>query len=175
MYRAHHVERKAWWYDNGRLGRFNLSGSLGTCYTATDVETAVREKVRDEVIASGVVSRAFADTFRVSAVTAPLQHKCASVSSKRAARYNVVRALVTMDDYAIPQLWAAQLNDASFEGVYYGSAYTTGAPSAFALFGSAGGRDSSFTAVPHLEGPAACEAAGMTVVGPPPLTVLTLI
>jgi hypothetical protein len=46
----------------------------GICCTATRVETAVREKVGDAVCATGFVSRAFADSFGVSAVSAPHEH-----------------------------------------------------------------------------------------------------
>ncbi|WP_210481101.1 RES family NAD+ phosphorylase [Naasia sp. SYSU D00948] len=175
MYRAHSVTRSAWWFDNGPSGRFNLSGPRGTCYTATKVETAVREKVRDEISSSGVVSKAFAESFAVSVITAPVRYKCAAVSSARAVAFNVVRALVTMDDYSVPQAWAKSFETNQFEGVYYGSAYTTGAASALALFGDAGAAGAGFTAALHMEGPDACAAAGMVVAGPPSLTALTLI
>ncbi|MFF1632538.1 RES family NAD+ phosphorylase [Leifsonia sp. NPDC058248] len=175
LYRAHSISREAWWFDNSAYGRFNLPSPRGTCYAASRAETAVREKVRDEVSSSGVVSRALAETFIVSIVRAPIDYKCAAVSSTGAARFNVVRALVTMDDYDVPQEWAETFEAHTFDGVYYGSAYTTGGPSALALFGDEGDPGPLFTATQHMTGPQACKAAGMTVAGPPSFGALTVI
>lgn len=175
MFRAHSTKRDAWWFDDGPLGRFTLARPRGTCCTASRVETAVREKVRDEVSTLGYVSRAFAESFQVSAVSAPRAYRCAAVSSSRAERFSVVRALVTTDDYVLTQSWAAVFASTGFEGISYGSAYTTGRPSAFALFGDAGAAGPGFTARRHLSGVDACTAAGMTVVGPPRLGALTVI
>lgn len=175
MFRAHRAGRGAWWFDSSLYGRFNLSNPRGTCYTASRVETAVREKVREEVGSTGIVSRTLAEKFVVSTVTAPIDFKLAAVSSSRAARYDIVRALVTMDDYDIPQAWAEEFAANGFQGVYYGSAYTTGAATALALFGTAGDPGPRFTAAGHLTGPEACVAAGMTVAGPPTFGSLTII
>ena len=175
LYRAHSVSRDAWWFDNSPYGRFNLSDPRGTCYAATKAETAVREKVRDEVSTSGVVSRAFASSFTVSLISAPVHYKCASVSAAHAVDFGIVRELVTMDDYSIPQQWAEALEANTFEGIYYASAYTTGGPTALALFGNKGAPGPRFMAAQHMAGPDACEAAGMVVAGPPALKSLTII
>jgi len=175
MYRAHHVSRGAWWFDSSRSGRFNLRAPLGTCYAATKMETAVREKVRDEVAESGVVSRALAESFVVSILDAPVDFTCASVSSAGAVRHGLVRELVTMDDYAVPQEWAEVLHANMFDGIYYASAYTTGGPTALALFGDRGAPGSGFAAERHRTGADACAAAGLTVAGPPAVRSLTII
>lgn len=175
MYRAHNTARDAWWFDSSRNGRFNLPAPAGTCYTATKVETAVREKVRDAVSESNVISRVLADSFRVSTMAAPIDYKCAAVSADRAVRFGIVRELVTMEDYTIPQEWAETIRTNSFEGIYYASAYTTGGPTALALFGTAGAPGPRFTETHHLSGADACEASGMIVAGPPTLKSLTII
>lgn len=175
MYRAHSIGRSPWWFSSERTGRFNLSAPRGTCYAASRVDTAVREKVRDEISSTGVVSRAFAEGFVVSAITAPADCKLAAVSSAGAARFDVRRALVTMDNYDIPQEWAEVFADAGFHGIYYGSAYTTGAASAVALFGAAGDPGPQLTSTVHMTGPDACADAGMTVEAPPTLGALTII
>ncbi len=175
MYRAHNTARGAWWFDSSRNGRFNLPAPSGTCYAATKVETAVREKVRDAVSESNVVSRALADSFQVSTMAAPVDYKCAAVSSERAVRFGIVRELVTMENYAIPQQWAETIQANSFEGIYYASAYTTGSATALALFGSAGSPGPRFTEARHMTGPEACEASGIVVAGPPTLKSLTVI
>jgi hypothetical protein len=177
MYRAHATNRGAWWYDNGPGGRFNLHGARGTCCTATSIDTAVREKVRDAASADQVVDRSYAESFTVSVVTAPLPHRCAAVSSTPAAGFGIVRELVTMEDYSVPQAWAEAFDARGFDGVFYGSAYTTGDASAYALFAPAGAPPvgTTYTAAFHLSGPDACAAAGMKVSGPPPSRSLSLI
>jgi hypothetical protein len=175
--RAHGVARSAWWFDSGPHGRFNLSAPRGTCYAATELETAVRERVRDEVSATGVVSRALADSFAVSTIAAPDAVRCAAVSAKRAVDHGVVRELVTTDDYETTREWATAFDANGFDGVFYGSAYTTGAPSAVALFGDAGepATGSGFAAAGSASGADACRAAGLTVAGPPAIRALTII
>lgn len=165
MYRAHSAGRDAWWFDNGDDGRFNLHGDRGTCCTATTIDTAVRERVRGRVSKTGVVSPRLADTFVVSAVTSPLPYRCAAVGHVDAVRHGIVRELTTMQGYGVPQQWAAAFDEAGFEGVFYGSAYTTGEPSAYALFGTAGAPEE--TAGYHetrvLSGPEACRVVGWSV------------
>lgn len=169
MWRAHSVTRDAWYFDSSDYGRFNLHGERGTCYTATDVETAVGEKLRDELVAVRVVSRALAGSFQVSELTAPDPYHCAYVNSSRATLHGIVRELVTMEDYAVPQAWAQAFADAGFDGVFYGSAYTTGDASAYGLFGPAGAPDpaAGYEAKLHLTGPEACQAVGIRVEDPP--------
>lgn len=174
IFRAHSPHRSAWWFDNGAHGRFNLHGERGTCYAATRVRTAVREKLRDQISASGVVSRTLADSFVVSVITTPSDRRCAAVSSARAVDYGIVRELVTRADYGIPQQWAQAFDANGFDGVFYGSAYTTRAASAIALFGAAGSAP-GYAERHHMSGAEACQVSGITVVGPPPADALTII
>jgi len=176
MFRAHSAARGAWWFDNGPAGRFNLSGDRGTCCTASDIKTATRERVREHVTQLKVVDSVFADEFVVSRVTTPLSYVCAAVSHEDAADFGVVRELTTMDDYTVPQGWASAFDGADFDGVFYGSAFTTGDPSAYALFGDAGAPAASagFTEAHDTDGADACRALGWTV-GPPPTSSLTII
>lgn len=177
MYRSHAATRGAWYYDNGAEGRFNLHGDRGTCCTASSVDTAVREKVRGRVSRTGVISRDLADSFVVSIVSAPTEHRCAAVNHVDAAKHGIVRELTTMADYTVPQAWAKAFEDAGFDGVFYGSAYTTGDPAAYALFGDAGVPDPSagHTATHHMSGEEACKALGWTVANTPVTRSMTVI
>lgn len=177
MYRSHGAGRGAWYYDNGMEGRFNLHGARGTCCTASSVDTAVREKVRGRVSRTGVVSRDLADSFVVSIVSAPTEHRCAAVNHVDAAKHGIVRELTTMPDYSVPQAWAQAFEDAGFDGVFYGSAFTTGDPAAYALFGDAGAPDPSagHTAVHHMSGDQACKDLGWTVANTPVTAGMTVI
>lgn len=177
MYRSHGTAHGAWYYDNGAEGRFNLHGARGTCYTASSVDTAVREKVRGRVARTGVVSRAVADSFVVSIVSAPSEHRCAAVNHADAAKHHVVRELTTMSDYSVPQAWAEAFEKAGFDGVLYGSAFTIGNPDAYAFFGDAGVPDPSagHTASLHLSGEDACRELGWTVASTPVIGGMTVI
>lgn len=175
LFRAHSPRRGAWWFDDSPHGRFNLRDGRGTCYVATRVETAVRERVRDAVSSTNVVSPKLAQSFTVSVVNVPDELTSAAVSASRAVVYGVVRALVTMADYSIPQKWARTLRSNGFGGIYYGSAYTTGGPSALALFGDRGAPGGRFATRSYATGAEGCQAAGMTVIGPPGFGALTVI
>lgn len=167
MYRAHSAGHSAWWFDNSAQGRFNLHGDRGTCCAASRLDTAVREKVRSHVSYTGLVSAVLARSFVVSTLTLPAGFACAAVSHADAVKHHVVRELVTMHDYTVPQAWAAAFDDAGFAGIFYASAFTTGAPSAYALFGAAGApATAGFTAALAVDGAAACAALGWTVQEP---------
>lgn len=175
-FRAHAADRAPWWFDNGDGGRFNLHGDKGACYVATSAATAVRERLRDELIGGGVVSRRLAEAFDVSIVRAPRQYRCASVSSPSAVEHGMVRELVTMEDYTVTQAWSQSLFDAGFDGIFYASAYTTGGPTAYALFGEAGApKETGYIWSLHRHGPDACSAIGVEVEGPPHSISLDLI
>lgn len=175
IFRAHAPGRSAWWFDSSEYGRFNLRDDRGTCYAATKVDTAVREKLRDQVTASGVVSRKLADSFVVSVITVRSKYRCAAVSVARAVDFGIVRELVTRADYAIPQEWARTFDASGFDGIFYGSAYTTGAATAIALFGNAGRADDRYAERRHMSGADACAASGIRVAGPPALGALTIV
>lgn len=177
MYRSHGASRGAWYYDSGVEGRFNLHGTRGTCCTASSMDTAVREKVRGRVSRTGVVSRDLAGSFIVSIVSAPMDHRCAAVSHVDAAKHGIVRELTTMEDYTVPQAWAGAFEDAGFDGVFYGSAFTTGDPAAYALFGDAGIPEPGVghTAAHHMSGEEACKDLGWTVASRPTTGGMTII
>lgn len=165
MYRAHRADRGAWWFDNGPDGRFNLRGDRGTCCTAVTVDTAVRERVRGHVSRDGVVSPALADSFIVSSLTSPLPYRCAAVSHPDAARFGIVRELVTVHEYGVPQEWASLFDETGYDGIFYATAYTTGGASAYALFGKAGAPEPAggYHATRVMNGEDACRAVGWRV------------
>lgn len=177
MYRSHGAAHGAWYFDSGAEGRFNLHGARGTCYAATSVDTAVREKVRGRVSQAGVVSRSLADSLVVSVVGVLTPHRCAAVNDVDAAKHGIVRELTTMASYSIPQAWAQAFEDAGYDGVAYGSAFTTGSADAYALFGEAGAPVpvAGYTATRHLSGEDACRLLGWTVLNTPVTGGMTVI
>ncbi|SDH31579.1 RES domain-containing protein [Microbacterium sp. 77mftsu3.1] len=174
VYRAHGASYGAWYFSSSLTGRFDLPSPDGTCYVAEGEDTAVREKVREE--AGSIVEPVIADGFVVSKLTAPRSYRCADTGDDAAAQFGVVRALTTMDDYTVPQAWAAAFFAAMFEGVRYGSAFTTGARNSWALFGPPGPvPDPAYTEVKVKDGRQACLDAGFRVAGMPTSRSLTLI
>jgi hypothetical protein len=173
VYRSHNPQFGAG-YFNGTPGRFNLLGDLGTCYVADDVDTAVREKVRDAVLAQGVLPASMARAFVVSAILNAESFHCANVSDRGAARHGVTRMLLTMDDYDVPQQWASALHEAGFTGIRYASRYTSGPENSWALFGDQGEHPFG-TVTAELPGVDACKRAGITVYETPNSTELDYV
>lgn len=173
-YRAHNVRHGAWYFDDSRYGRFNLSSPQGTCYAAGSLDTAVREKLRDAILSTNVVSRTLADSFRVAELRILGPLRMAGVSEAGAAAFHVVRELCTMEGYAIPQKWAKAFSDVGFKGIAYGSSYTSGPADAWALFGTAG-PDDVRPSSPFLDGVDACRRIGLAVEDPPHSHAMTVI
>ncbi|CAM5538761.1 RES family NAD+ phosphorylase [Leifsonia shinshuensis] len=138
VYRSHAIRHGAGFYASGEGGRFNLEPPRGTLYVATDLDTAVREKVRDAVVTTGVVSRRFAAAFEVAILSAPETTRAADVADRAASRYGVTRELGTMDDYTITRAWASAFDSFGYGGIRYGSRFTTGPANAWAIYGTAG-------------------------------------
>ncbi len=143
-------------------------GSRGTCYASTSVDTAVREKVRGRVSRKGVVSRALADSFVVSVVSVPMEHRCAAVNHVDAAMHGIVRELTTMADYAIPQAGRRRSRTLASTASSTGLRSPRGAD-AYALFGDAGvpAGGAGHSSSPPLSGEDACRALGWTVANTP--------
>ena len=163
VYRAFNVSRSPGFYTSGRGGRFNLVTPRGTLYFASDIDTAVREKVREAVVTSRIISRGMADSFHVAVFNAD-GVRGADLAHVAAARFGVTRELGTMDDYTVTRAWAAAFDAEGFDGVHYGSRFTTGQAAAWAVFGAEGETDLCATSV--ISGDEACQIAHITVAGP---------
>ena len=179
--RSHSAERSPWWFASAPPaggGRFDLVAPRGTCYVADTVETAVRERLRQTLSASGVVTTRMADSFAVSLFAAPRAFTCAHIGVARAARFGVTRELesLTPGNYVLSRAWASALCDAGFEGVRYGARFTPGPANAWALFGSAGDRERPLPVIDcTLSGRDACHRTGIRVLPVPRLCDLSII
>lgn len=166
VYRSHAIRHGAGFYASGEGGRFNLEPPRGTLYVATDLDTAVREKVREAVVSTGVVSRRFAAAFEVATLSAPATTHAADAAHSAASRYGVTRELGTMDDYAITRAWAAAFDSFGYGGIRYGSRFTTGPANAWAIYGTAG--ECPVEVLKLTTGVDACTQAGIRVADPIP-------
>jgi hypothetical protein len=162
VFRSHRPDLGPCFFNGSPDFRFNLLSGRGTCYVGDDVATAVREKLREHVLSQGVVPVSLAKTFVVSTIRTTRSFTCADIGDSDAVEHNVSRMLATMDDYGIPQQWAAAFDGAGFEGVRYGSSFTNGPANAWALFDAAGEHPFGDT-VASYSGVVACAIAGIQV------------
>jgi hypothetical protein len=138
LYRAHQRSRGPWWFGSGGEGRFDLPAPRGTCYTALDPSSALRERIGPVLGGSDAVPEALLADVVVSRLRLPAPRRVADLQSRDAGRSGVTRELETMVPYAVPQQWARAFDAAGLEGVRYGPRFTPGACSAVALFDRAG-------------------------------------
>ena len=140
LVRAHAVAFGPWWFGNEGGGRFDLPSPRGTCYTALDPGSAVRERVGPVLGGAVAVPESLLEDVVVSRLRLPDGRDVADVQSSTAAEFGVTRELETMVPYAVPQLWAQALDGAGHGGVRYGPRFTPGDRSAVALFDDEGAR-----------------------------------
>jgi len=165
--RAHGASLSPWWFSSDLSGRFDLVHPHGTCYLATDVMAALRERFGHELVDQGVVTFEAAASTRVSALELPAGRWLANVCHDDAGGYGITREVATCADYDIPQAWAAAFNAAGLAGIRYQTRFTTGPrPNAVALFDAAGQHDWPTDPSPE-NGVQACAEVGITVARQP--------
>lgn len=174
VHRSHRPDLGPCHFNGAPTFRFNLLNGRGTCYVADDVGTAVREKVREQILVQGVLPASMANAFVVSTIRMGRSFSCAAIGSPDALTHRVTRMLATMDDYDIPQQWAAAFDAAGFDGIRYGSSFTNGAETAWALFDEEGEHPFG-EALDSLSGADACAAVGIEVYAHPHSDELEMI
>lgn len=164
LYRAHTAGKPPWWYSFDLSGRFDLIQPNGTCYLATDVATALRERFGHELVRQGVVTFQAAARTEVSALRVPSPRWLANTCSPAAANFGMTREIGTCPSYDIPQAWAAAFFDGGrHSGIRYQTPFSTGAaPNAAALFDDAGQHNWPTDPRP-VHGVQACTDAGIDV------------
>lgn len=169
MWRAHTAARSPWWFGSDNTGRFNLSTPHGTCYLATDITTALRERFGPALVAQGLISATAAAETLVSHLNPPKERQLADTTHAQAVRFGLTRELFTIaaDGYELTRRWAAALHAAGAAGIRYQSRFTsTARANAFALFDTAGQHDWLNDPAP-IPGTQACAAADLTVLALP--------
>lgn len=138
LFRAHLRALGPWWFGNGGAGRFDLPAPRGTCYTAGDPESALRERLGPVLGGAAAVPESLLEEVVVSRLRLPEPCAVADLQSRDATSFGVTRELETMVPYAVPHTWARAFDTAGLDGVRYGPRFTPGDGSAVALFGDAG-------------------------------------
>lgn len=165
VFRAHSTGNSPWFFASDDGGRFNLREPRGTCYFADDAETAIRESFGPLVEDGGVITRARAESKRVSTVDLPDGATFADLGAGNTVRYGLIREVLTSVDYTITNAWAEALSQIPTDGIRYASRFTMGDSNSWALFGQAGADDTRAIAeLGVLNGVEACESAGITVI-----------
>ena len=175
LFRAHSAELGPWWFGNDGGGRFDLAAPHGTCYTALDPLSALRERLGPVLGASQAVPESLLEAAVVSRLRLPAAREVADVQDGAAAAFGVTREIETMVPYAVPQAWARAFDEADHGGVKYGPRFTPGECSAVAVFGDEGvaGWPADADPVPAQQVPGAPtplptpRRADLTVVRPP--------
>lgn len=138
IYRAHDSNWGVGWFAHAGNGRFDLTTPLGTMYFGDTLRTAVRESLGNRAY-NKTISHEAALHVRVVTTRMPSTGRFALVSDERAEDFGIIRELVTMPEYEVPQQWAAAFRVAGFAGIRYQSRFTAGQTvNAWALFGEAG-------------------------------------
>lgn len=164
LYRAHTADKSPWWFSSDASGRFDLIAPDGTCYLATDLSTALRERFGHDLVRQGVVTFEAAARTRVSTLHVPSGRWLANTCSPAAANFGMTREIGTCPSYDLPQAWAAAFfAGGRHAGIRYQTRFSTGSrPNAVALFDAAGHHD--WTLDPYLlHGVQACTQVGITV------------
>ena len=181
VFRSHKAGYHPWWFSiapRSGGGRFDLSTPRGTCYVADTIEAAVRERLRETILASRVITPLLADSFLVSSFAMPRGFTCAHIGVTKAARFGVTRELaaLTPGHYPLSREWATAFDDAGFEGIRYGARFTPGPANAWALFGPAGDTMSPYPLVDTvISGREACHKTKIKVLPIPRLSALTVL
>jgi hypothetical protein len=165
LYRAHTAGRSPWWFSSDLSGRFDLIQPNGTCYLATDVATALRERFGHDLVLQAVITFEAAAGTQVSKVQISSARWLANTCTRAAAKFGMTREIGTCSSYKIPQAWAATFfASGKHSGIRYQTRFSTGAAAnAVALFDVAG-QQGWPTDHPHpVDGVQACTNVGITV------------
>ncbi len=138
LFRAHLAALGPWWFGSAGSGRFDLPAPRGTCYTAGDAVSALRERLGPVLGGAQSVPETLLADVVVSRLRLPDSREVADLQSGGAAAFGVTRELESMVPYAVPQAWARSFDGEGLDGVRYGPRFTPGECSAFALFGDGG-------------------------------------
>lgn len=168
LFRAHTAGRSPWWFSSSLEGRFDLIKPNGTCYLATDVDTALRERFGHDLVRQGVVTFEAATKTQVSKVQVPATRQLANTCSRDAPKFGMTREIGTCASYTIPQAWAAAFfATGKHSGIRYQTRFSTGAAAhAVALFDVAGQQHWPVDPNP-VDGVRACIDEGIKVVRRP--------
>lgn len=167
VYRAHRRGNGVWFFSSDGGGRFDLADGRGTCYLASSVASAVRERLGEQFANGRAIAPEDARTMVVSSLPLTVE-RVADLESPEVANYPITIELTAMDDYAIPQAWASAFDQAGFRGIRYRGRFSYVTGDSWAIFGKAGPTEALPGDTSPLDGFEACARAGVPVLPEPP-------
>jgi len=138
LYRIHRQERRPWYFDNEATGRFNLTGTAGTCYLALAPEGAFLETLgrQGRLIDPAEVARRMLSTLH-----APRAMVLANAGHARARAFGITAGISAIEepDRRSTRRWAEAFHASGFDGVRYRVGHDPSQRAiGIALFGPAG-------------------------------------
>jgi len=116
LYRIHRWDRGAWYFDNGPSGRFNLSGTFGTCYLALQPDGAFIETLgwQGRLIDPLEIARRALSTLNV-----PRSMLLANTGRARARPFGITVGISGIEeaDRHTTRHWAEAVHAAGFDGI----------------------------------------------------------
>jgi hypothetical protein len=172
MYRAKAKANGAWYFASAPkggvgAGRFDLTDPRGTCYWASDAETALGERP-DMLAAPGTIPASFLEPAEIATADGA-DGRYADLGNRRAAtHFAVTGELSKTDDYGQAQQYATTFDGAGFDGILYAARYSGDqSPNAIAIFGDKGpdaSRQVDVDTIPALD---IARDMGLTIIGAP--------
>ncbi|WP_200946290.1 RES domain-containing protein [Arthrobacter sp. Soil764] len=131
----------AWWFSSNG-GRFDLPNPLGTCYLATDVKAAIRERLGRVFRIGSLLPESLMHAMELAEVQLPHPVEVADTGHESAADWGAIRELGSVTgSYAKTVRWAQAFQQASFGGVLYEPRFSSRAEaSAVGVFDAAGAK-----------------------------------
>jgi RES domain len=158
-YRSFTKGKGPWYFNPTNAFRFNIPTPDGTCYLATDILTAILERL-GEHLADGPIPREDVDKMQVAELELQATVIAALTGHKKAALYGCHREICTTDDYSLTQEWARAFRRLPVDAISYESRLTSESTmNALALFGPEGDAGNSVKTL--ISGREALRRAGM--------------
>lgn len=151
----------AWWFASGG-GRFDLPKPMGTCYVATDMKAAIRERLGLVFGVASLLPPQLMHGMEVAELRMPHAIEVADTGDEAAADFGAIRELGSMTgSYEKTGRWAVAFHEASFEGVLYEPRFSSRAEAtALGIFDKAGAKN--WPEGPRLSGGQAFALADLT-------------
>lgn len=141
----------AWWFASGG-GRFDLPKPMGTCYVATDMKAAIRERLGRVFSAAKLLPPQLMHDMEVAELHLPHRVEVADTGHESAADFGAIRELGSVTgSYEKTGRWAVAFQQAAFGGVLYEPRFSSRAEAtALGIFDKAGAK--SWPEGPRLSG-----------------------
>lgn len=168
-YRAHHPSDGPWYFASATTrapdgGRFDLPDPDGTCYMASDVDSAVRERLGHVAAAKPLTAAAVAATSITVVKLTTAQRKKVADTTAPAAAVIITREIGVMPQYRRTRPWAQHWRATGHTGILYQPRFSTGPVRALALFGPAGPDDDGPTVGPAVPAAETLHLTGVSAI-----------